>query len=183
MAYQGLEAHRCNEMTETNTDKIIENRDSTYGGYGNICDVTQAIYQPLIRLRPDLAAYEIEGIHMIVHKCARALCGDWNHLDNFVDMIGYAKLIKREYMIDSVFAKPIIKSMFLSTKPSTAWLHDLFYANDLTDKKTYVQRERIIRIIQCLQCYMTDRCIDEFDVLIRLAELTIIEIEESNNGS
>ena len=40
-----------------------------------------------------IPVYQKEALEMIASKIARALSGDSNHLDNWVDIAGYAQLV------------------------------------------------------------------------------------------
>ena len=79
-------------------DKIVEERDSKYGGFECNSKTTQAIKEALAKR--ELPYYIKEALDMIAHKMARVVCGDPMYEDNFVDIIGYAQLaldmIRRE---------------------------------------------------------------------------------------
>ncbi len=55
------------------------------------------MFKEILKTSPNygsLPSTHKEGIEMILHKIARAICGDYNEEDHYRDIQGYAKLIE-----------------------------------------------------------------------------------------
>lgn len=78
-------------------------RQSEYGAWTTNAEATQAMLDAL----SDHTSYETmsathkETIHMILNKISRMCCGNPNHIDNAVDIAGYATRLQ-EYIEDMI---------------------------------------------------------------------------------
>jgi hypothetical protein len=82
-------------MTDThNVDKVIAFRDKRYGGFGNNARITQLLFKAVTQRadRFGVHSWALEAAHMICHKLSRTINGDPQYADNWIDIIGYAKL-------------------------------------------------------------------------------------------
>ena len=82
-------------------EKILQSRRSTYGSFTDICSTSQqfkTLVRNTIHDRRSVDAslftpYMLESLDMILHKIARIIHGNPRYADNWVDIIGYAKLV------------------------------------------------------------------------------------------
>lgn len=77
------------------TDKILEERGQVYGPFIKIAGVSQEFKRtlessPKYRI---LRADQVESLELILHKIARIICGDPDHVDSWDDISGYAQLV------------------------------------------------------------------------------------------
>lgn len=76
-------------------DATLAERQATYGSFEDVACVTQDLLSVLKRTGFDsLPKPHKEALHMICSKMARLVNGDFNHLDSWHDIGGYAKLIE-----------------------------------------------------------------------------------------
>ena len=81
-------------MAETDVQKIIENRDSIYGGFENNAAVCKQIQEVIARNWQGEMTPQVEyGLDIICQKIARITTGDAGYVDNWVDLAGYATLV------------------------------------------------------------------------------------------
>lgn len=76
-------------------ETIIAARKSKYGEFRDNAELTQRAYD-VFQMFPGWANMDYgkrHGVYMILHKIARAVCGDANYDDNWVDIEGYTKRI------------------------------------------------------------------------------------------
>ena len=76
--------------------KILEERAKRYGSFETHAAISQALKRAM-QSSPNwskLTDVQKEGLEMVQHKVARMLNGDPSYLDNIVDIVGYATLIK-----------------------------------------------------------------------------------------
>jgi hypothetical protein len=81
--------------TTTSIDAVLAERGSRYGDFMGHAEITQAT-KDVWRNHPGwnrLAADQKETLEMIAHKIGRALNGDPNYDDTWVDLSGYPKLV------------------------------------------------------------------------------------------
>ena len=81
---------------EKSISDTIKQRNAVYGGIENVSVITQRL-QEVIRKSPRYSA--LTDVHkttidMMLHKTARAVCGDIWHVDNYHDIIGYMTLLE-----------------------------------------------------------------------------------------
>jgi hypothetical protein len=79
-------------------DNILQQREKRYGQYIENARLTQELKDVMRsaeywRIKPDIVR---ESLDQIQAKIARILNGDDRYPDNFVDIIGYAKLVLDE---------------------------------------------------------------------------------------
>jgi len=78
-----------------NVETILAQRGKDYGDYANKAQFIQNM-KSLIRMSPnwfDMDPDMRESMDMIAHKMGRIAYGDPSHLDSWVDIAGYAKLV------------------------------------------------------------------------------------------
>jgi len=82
---------------DTYVDKILDDRHETYGHFIHLAGVSQqlkkVLFHELAARNKDLAPDQIEAIEMILHKIARIVNGDEDHIDSWHDISGYATLV------------------------------------------------------------------------------------------
>lgn len=80
-------------------DETLAERQSTYGNFEDVAFVTENIMSILAQVRVnglnDLPNTHRMALYMIASKMARIVNGDFNHLDSWHDIGGYAKLIEK----------------------------------------------------------------------------------------
>jgi len=88
------------EQSRPTTDRIEETlseRHDTYGYFIYLARISQrlkkVLYNELATRNKDLAPDQIEALEMIMHKIARIVNGDENHIDSWHDISGYATLV------------------------------------------------------------------------------------------
>jgi hypothetical protein len=88
------------KMLFSPTDRIEETlteRHDTYGYFIYLARISQrlkkVLYNELAARKKDLAPDQIEAIEMILHKIARIVNGDADHIDSWHDISGYATLV------------------------------------------------------------------------------------------
>ena len=76
--------------------EVLNERGSRYGSFEKNAVVTQRMYAAALsgENANKLPLVHKEAIHMICHKISRMVNGDYDYLDNVVDIIGYATLLK-----------------------------------------------------------------------------------------
>jgi len=80
------------------TDLLLDEREATYGKYGDQATCAQNLKRAM-RAHPKyelLSPVMKESLEMVQHKIARILNGDPAYVDNWVDIIGYVKLVLRD---------------------------------------------------------------------------------------
>jgi len=84
-------------------DKTLKQRSKTYGDFSSLSVIANDLKLSMrasdgwIRLEPE----HKEALDMIVHKIARIINGDPNHLDSWHDIAGYATLVEQELKNDN----------------------------------------------------------------------------------
>ena len=88
------------EQSRPTTDRIEETlseRHDTYGYFIYLARISQrlkkVLYNELATRNKDLAPDQIEALEMIMHKIARIVNGDADHIDSWHDISGYATLV------------------------------------------------------------------------------------------
>ena len=84
------------QVRQQSIDATLAERQSTYGGFVHVANTTGKLFAEIkngknAHMLP--YAHE-EALHMICSKIARIVNGDFNHLDSWHDIGGYAKLIE-----------------------------------------------------------------------------------------
>jgi hypothetical protein len=77
---------------------VLEERQKTYGDFGDLADCSQAIKGLLFRFGKGrgISNSQWEALDLIAMKLARIVCGDPSYPDNWDDIAGYARLGKGE---------------------------------------------------------------------------------------
>lgn len=89
---------------------VLADREVTYGDFGDVAAVAQAL--KAVGNWERLSPAQAEALAMIMTKIARMLCGDPNHEDTIVDIGGYAALMledirkRSRYGVASEVEKP-----------------------------------------------------------------------------
>ena len=91
------------EHKTTNVDEILEERATSYGGYGAGVECRAKILAALNEKHIETQGTDLpEGLRImfgdVVLKLMR-IASDTNHQDSYIDLAGYAKIIK-EYTVD-----------------------------------------------------------------------------------
>lgn len=100
MSIFGITKKKVKRMADIN--ETLAERGSKYGEFRDNACVTQVVIN-ILGAMPGWRAMtnmQREATHMIVHKLSRAVCGDPSHVDNFVDIAGYAQLVAKEMQND-----------------------------------------------------------------------------------
>jgi pyrroloquinoline quinone (PQQ) biosynthesis protein C len=83
--------------TEDRIDKILDERGSNYGSFLGLSQVTQRLkavaHQFAGQHNKTFDADQAEALDLIFTKIGRILNGDPNHVDSWLDIAGYAKLV------------------------------------------------------------------------------------------
>ena len=80
-------------QTATSIADTLQQRGSVYGTFKDNSNMTQFIMRVVTtNAKRDLQDFELEALHMIVHKMSRIVCGLRTKKDNWHDIAGYAKL-------------------------------------------------------------------------------------------
>ena len=78
-------------------DKILQERAQSYGTFVSLAKTAQefksVLYRELGSRNKRLADDQSEALDMILHKIARVINGDANHVDSWADIAGYATLV------------------------------------------------------------------------------------------
>ena len=77
-------------------ENTLAERGNRYGTFENHARISQALKRAM-HDSPNwskLTDVQKEGLEMIQHKVARILNGDPSYLDNIIDVVGYATLVK-----------------------------------------------------------------------------------------
>lgn len=88
----------CDECDEEDTvDTVLNNRATQYGKFiegAEIMQMTKRMLHKYAEQRgTSLAFDQLEAIDMIIHKMGRIINGNPDHIDNWVDIAGYATLV------------------------------------------------------------------------------------------
>jgi len=80
-----------------NVDDVLNTRGETYGKFiegAEIMQMTKRLVYNYIEQRGTTLAFDqLEAIDMIIHKLGRIINGNPDHIDNWVDIAGYATLV------------------------------------------------------------------------------------------
>jgi hypothetical protein len=83
--------------TEAKIDEVLNARAMNYGKFiegAEIMQMTKRLVHNYIEQRGTAMAFDqLEAIDMIIHKLGRIINGNPDHLDNWVDIAGYATLV------------------------------------------------------------------------------------------
>jgi len=83
------------QVRQQSIDATLAERQSTYGSFEDVAFVTENIISILKKCNYDSMPHTHRmAMYMIASKMARIVNGDFNHLDSWHDIGGYAKLIE-----------------------------------------------------------------------------------------
>ena len=78
-------------------DEVLSERGARYGTFAGQAEISQHIKRVvrgyLDKRGKSLADDQMEAVEMVIHKLARAINGDADFIDHWVDMAGYAQLV------------------------------------------------------------------------------------------
>jgi hypothetical protein len=78
-------------------EDILKEREKSHGNFLRVSETSQKLkFEALMATSSKIESYKRESIEMILHKIARIICGDSNHLDSWQDIEGYARLVSNE---------------------------------------------------------------------------------------
>lgn len=83
----------------TDVSKILDERGNNYGSFATHANITMtlklAIHQHIKDYQKEnvITADQVEALDMICHKIGRIVNGNPNHIDSWIDIAGYAKLV------------------------------------------------------------------------------------------
>jgi hypothetical protein len=82
---------------DTDVDAILDEREGQYGSFMQSSDtavkIKGAIHNALMRNNPEILPDQMIALDMIALKISRIVNGDAAHLDSWIDIAGYAKLV------------------------------------------------------------------------------------------
>ena len=84
----------CGEVCGNNVQSTLEERESQYGSFSDVAELTCDLMGDLVR--PDMSFVQREALHMICSKLARIHCGDINKIDSWHDIAGYSTLVVKD---------------------------------------------------------------------------------------
>ena len=83
------------QVRQQSIDATLAERQSTYGSFEDVAFVTENIISILKKCNYDSMPHTHRmAMYMIASKMARIVNGDFNHIDSWHDIGGYAKLIE-----------------------------------------------------------------------------------------
>jgi hypothetical protein len=83
-------------------DKTLEQRGERYGKFPEHAKVSQGIKRAMRDSKNwhSLSDDKKEALEMVAHKIGRILNGDPDYADSWHDVIGYARLIESELLVE-----------------------------------------------------------------------------------
>jgi hypothetical protein len=96
-----------------NLNDTLAERNKTHGDFATHAAISQKL-KAILRDSPKwdlLTPVQKESLEMQVHKQARIVNGDPNHLDSWHDIGGYAKLVEDELSHGEFVEEPIAKAV------------------------------------------------------------------------
>ena len=85
------------DMNDTRVDETLNQRHDSYGYFIGVAEISQSfkkqLFHYLAARNKDLVPDQTEALEMILHKIARIVNGDENHIDSWHDIAGYATLV------------------------------------------------------------------------------------------
>jgi len=80
----------------TDVQETLDERANMYGDYRDVSRVSQSIKGAMWGMvdRDALPAYQRESLDMMATKMARIVCGNSNDVDHWLDIEGYARLVR-----------------------------------------------------------------------------------------
>ena len=94
---KGKERVAPEPVAEEQIEKILNKRAEQYGTFMRNADIAiklkQVIHNAMVREDTQLYPDQLQALDMIVTKIGRILTGNPSHLDSWIDIAGYAKLV------------------------------------------------------------------------------------------
>jgi hypothetical protein len=94
---KGKERVAPEPVAEEQIEKILDKRAEQYGTFMRNADIAiklkQVIHNAMVREDTQLYPDQLQALDMIVTKIGRILTGNPSHLDSWIDIAGYAKLV------------------------------------------------------------------------------------------
>jgi hypothetical protein len=92
------EREKLGMTNETDTDALLNERESTHGPYSRTAEMAQAVKAVFsaCSIDADLTCYMHESLDQIASKLARIFAGNSECLEHWSDIAGYAELVVRE---------------------------------------------------------------------------------------
>lgn len=85
------------EPVDIDVNDILRSRGEQYGPFTGHAEITMqlktVIAVGLMQRQKNLAADQMEALHMISHKIGRIINGNADNVDSWADIAGYAKLV------------------------------------------------------------------------------------------
>ena len=81
-------------------EEVLNQRQSTYGSFTKNAEISQMMkyFMAQDTNYKQMPLAHREALEMIVHKIARIVNGDFNYIDNWIDICGYSQLVIEEIM-------------------------------------------------------------------------------------
>ena len=81
-------------------EEVLEKRQATYGSFTKNAEISQMMkyFMAQDTNYKQMPLAHREALEMIVHKIARIVNGDFNYIDNWIDICGYSQLVIEEIM-------------------------------------------------------------------------------------
>ena len=87
----------CGDVGENDVQSTLAERELQYGSFSDVAETTQAIIDALkLGKYDDMPSTHKVSLQMIASKMARITHGDFNFIESWHDISGYAKLIENE---------------------------------------------------------------------------------------
>jgi hypothetical protein len=97
VVYQFSRGRQARQADANNVDEILNKRAATYGNFIDVARIAQRLKHVAHTAAGErdrtFAADQAEAMDMIFSKLARIINGDANHIDSWLDIAGYAKLV------------------------------------------------------------------------------------------
>ena len=76
-------------------EEVLNQRQSTYGSFTKNAEISQMMkyFMAQDTNYKQMPVAHREALEMIVHKIARIVNGDFNYIDNWIDICGYSQLV------------------------------------------------------------------------------------------
>ena len=84
--------------------ETLDQREKQHGDFRDVSRVSQSIKWAMWGMidRDVLPAYQRESLDLIATKIGRIICGDPNSIDHWLDIEGYARLVRNTLEKDNV---------------------------------------------------------------------------------
>lgn len=97
IAHDITRGRQARQADANSVDEILDKRAEQYGSYMHSSSVAiklkQVIHNSMVQYDTQLFPDQLQSLDMIATKIARILTGNPSHLDSWVDIAGYAKLV------------------------------------------------------------------------------------------